>query len=124
MIRTLSCHCGKIRLECNAGLGKVGECNCSTCARAGYLSWRVKHDEVRLATPRAGLSTYVWRFADCGLHFCSTCGTAMCRTGHDNYFTLNARCLDGVDIFTLDIERYDGRGDIPGGDDVPLLAEG
>jgi len=122
MIRTLSCHCGRVRLECNAELGRVGECNCNTCRRAGYLSWRVRHDQVRLATPSVGLSTYVWRFVDCGLHFCSTCGTAMCRTGDDNYFTLNARCLDDIDVFDLDVERYDGLTDVPCGD-VPALAD-
>jgi hypothetical protein len=120
MIRTLSCHCGRVRLECNAELGRVGECNCSTCTRAGYLSWSVKHDQVRLTTPHAGLSSYAWRFADEVLFFCPTCGTAMWRTGSDNYFTLNARCLDDVDIFTLAIERYDGRTDIPGGLPPPL----
>jgi hypothetical protein len=120
MIRTLSCHCGKVRLECNAPLGRVVECNCNACARAGYLSWRVKHEQVRLVTPSVGMSSYVWRFADSALFFCPTCGTAMWRTAEDNYFTLNARCLDGVDIFTLDIERYDGLADMPGGLPPPL----
>ncbi|HEY3800906.1 MAG TPA: GFA family protein [Caulobacteraceae bacterium] len=122
MIRTLSCHCGKVRLECNAELGAVGECNCSTCAKHGFLHWKVKHEQVRLATPSSGLSTYVWRFVDEGHHFCTTCGVAICRTGEDNYFSLNARCLDDIDIFTLEIERNDGRTSIPGGA-VPPLSE-
>jgi hypothetical protein len=41
MIRTLSCHCGAIRLECNAPLERLGECNCSTCGRHGFLHWKV-----------------------------------------------------------------------------------
>lgn len=122
MIRTLSCHCGAVRLECNAGLTDLGECNCSTCARYGFIYWKVRHDQVRLATPRTGLSTYVWRFIDNGVHFCKACGVVMARTGEDNYFMLNARCLDGTDIFTLDVGRYDGRTDIPGGH-VPPLAD-
>src|ERR1700730_9823006 len=79
MIRTLSCHCGAIRLETNARLSVVTDCNCSRCARAGMLNWHVDRRKVRLATPRSGLSTYVWRFVDEGLHFCPTCGTAMCK---------------------------------------------
>jgi hypothetical protein len=123
MIRTLSCHCGAVRLECNAELTDLSECNCSTCARYGFIHWKVRHDQVRLATPRSGLSSYVWRFVDNGLHFCKACGVAMARTGEDNYFVINARCLDDVDVFTLDVGRYDGRTDIPGGDNVPLLAD-
>lgn len=120
MIRTLSCHCGRIRLETKAELGVVRECNCSTCAKMGYLSWRVCHDEVRLATPRSGLHTYVWRAIDEGHHFCPTCGVTVSRTGPDGYFTLNARCLDDVDVFELEIERFDGRSLMPGGEVPPL----
>jgi len=120
MIRTLSCHCGRIRLEIKAELGVVRECNCSTCAKMGYLSWRVRHDEVRLVTPRSGLSTYVWRAIDEGHHFCPTCGVTIARTGPDGYFTLNARCLEDVDVFALEVERFDGRSRMPGGEVPPL----
>lgn len=47
MIRTLSCHCGAIRLETNAELGEVTECNCSTCGRHGFLHWKVAPASVR-----------------------------------------------------------------------------
>jgi hypothetical protein len=123
MIRTLSCHCGAIRLEVNAELGVLTECNCSTCARHGFLHWKIKPEQMRLATPRSGLSTYVWRDIDGGHHFCKTCGVPICRTGF-NYLSINARCLDDVDIFTLDIKRYDGRSDMPGGDVPPLIDPG
>jgi hypothetical protein len=123
MIRTLSCHCGDIRLEVNAELDVLTDCNCSTCARHGMLHWRVKPEQVRLATPKRGLSTYVWRFATEGHHFCPICGVAILRTGPD-YLSINARCLDDVDIFTLKVRRYDGRNDIPGGDVPPLADDG
>lgn len=124
MIRTLSCNCGAIRLETNAELSVVTDCNCTSCARAGMLGWQGDRKRVRLASPRAGLSTYVWRFVDEGLHFCPTCGTAMCKTGPDNYFKLNARCIDGIDVHTLLVERYDGLSDMPGGDVLPLTENG
>ena len=119
MIRTLSCHCAAIRLECNAELGEVTECNCSTCGRHGFLHWKVAPAQVRLLSDRAGLSTYVWRAISEGHHFCKTCGTAIARTGPD-YLSLNARCLDDVDVFTLQTRRYDGRADMPGGPMPPL----
>lgn len=120
MIRTLSCHCRAVRLETNAALVGLGECNCSTCARHGFIHWKMRPDQARLATPRSGLSTYVWRFVGEGHHFCSTCGTAIARTG-PNYFSINARCLDGVDVFTLEVARGDGRTRIPGGEVPPLV---
>jgi hypothetical protein len=123
MIRTLSCNCGAIRLETNAELGPVGLGNCTKCARAGMLGWKVDRETVRLATPRSGLSTYVWRFVDEGLHFCPTCGTTMCATGPDGYFVLNAGCIDGLDIHTLTIEKGDCLHTVLAGDVPPLTDE-
>jgi hypothetical protein len=31
----LSCHCGAVRLEVDAELSGLTECNCSICARSG-----------------------------------------------------------------------------------------
>jgi hypothetical protein len=121
MIRTLSCHCGQVRLECNAELGVVTECNCSTCARHGFLHWKVNPRQVRLTTPRTGLSAYVWRAIYEPHLFCSTCGVAICRVSPEGYFSLNARLLEGVDVFTLEVRRYDGLHDMPGGDMPPLV---
>jgi len=41
------------------------------------------------------------------------------RTGF-NYLSVNARLLDDVDVFTLQVRRYDGRTEMPGGDVPPL----
>ena len=54
------------------------------------------------------LSTYLWRDAVGGHHFCPVCGTALMRTGYKTGVSLNARCLEGVDVFELKIGRYDG----------------
>jgi len=69
MIRTLSCHCGAIRLETNADLGELTECNCSTCGRHGFLHWRIKPNQVRLLTTRRVLSTYMGMYALDGTDF-------------------------------------------------------
>ena len=79
---------------------------------------------MRLATPKRGLSTYVWRFVSEGHHFCPTCGVPIARTGPNSYLTINARCLDDVDIHTLDVRRADNRTRIPGGDVPPLTGGG
>lgn len=105
----LSCHCGAIRLEVDAVLTGLQECNCSTCARAGFMHCKVPASAVRLVTQKCRLTTYLWRDADAGHHFCPTCGTAMLRTGYKDRISVNARCLEGVDIFELEVDRYDGR---------------
>jgi hypothetical protein len=112
---TLSCHCGAIKLEVDAEPADLEECNCSTCARSGFLHWKVPVEAVRLLTEKVRLTTYLWRDADGGHHFCPTCGTAMMRTGYRDRITVNARTIVGVDVFTLEISRYDGRNDMPPG---------
>jgi hypothetical protein len=72
-------------------------------------------EAVRLVTQKRRLSTYLWRDLDGGHHFCSTCGTPIFRTGYRDRITVNARCLEGIDIFDLDVSRYDGRNLMPPG---------
>src|SRR5215471_4744564 len=113
---TLSCHCRAIRIEVDADLTELVDCNCSTCARSGFLHWYLPARAVRLLTESRKLSTYVWRSVTDGHHFCPTCGTAIMRTGYkDGSVSINARCLDDVDVFTLKIRRFDGRNVIPPG---------
>jgi len=109
----LSCHCGTIRLEVDAELAGLQECNCSTCARSGFLHRKVPMETVRLVTQKRQLSTYLWRDAAGGHHFCPTCGTAVFRTGYGDRVSVNARCLEGVDVFALEVSRYDGRNLMP-----------
>jgi hypothetical protein len=106
----LSCHCGAIRLEVDAELTGLHECNCSICARSGFMHWKVSVESVRLVTQKRQLSTYLWRDADGG-HFCPTCGTAMLQGPH------LGECSrpEGVDIFGLEVGRYDGRNLMPPG---------
>jgi hypothetical protein len=39
----------------------------------------------------------------------------MLRTGYRDRISVNARCLEGVDIFELEVSRYDGRNLMPPG---------
>jgi hypothetical protein len=111
----ISCHCGQIRLEIAAELGEVVECNCSICARSGFLHWYVAPEQVKLLTEKRQLTTYVWRSATGGQHFCPTCGTAVIRTStqYPPPVSVNARCLEDVDPAGLTIRQFDGRHLIP-----------
>ncbi len=112
----LICHCGSVAIECDAKLKDLRECNCSLCARTGFVHWYVPSQSVRSLTGEDALKNYAWRSVERGHHFCPECGTAMIRTGYDNgIVSLNARCLTGVDIFGFDTERFDGRREMPPG---------
>ena len=113
---SLSCHCQAIRLEVDAPLEDLVECNCSTCRRFGAIHWYVKADAVKLLEESRALSTYAWRFVHEGHHFCPTCGSSVMRTGYpDGVVALNACLIEDVDVFTLDPKRFDGRSKIPPG---------
>jgi hypothetical protein len=114
--RSLSCHCGGICLKVSAELDDLGECNCSTCGRHGFIHWKVPQTAVRLLTESRLASTYLWRDASGGHLFCPTCGVGLLRTGYPgDVVSVNARCLDGIDVFTLNVRRYDGRNKMPPG---------
>jgi hypothetical protein len=112
----LACHCGAIRFEVDAELSGLHECNCSSCRRHGFLHWKVPSKGVTLKTERVRLSAYAWRDLTGAHHFCPTCGTPLIRTGYpDDKVSVNARCIEGIDVFTLEVERCDGRNEMPPG---------
>lgn len=111
---SLSCHCGALRLEVEAELDEVEECNCSTCGRYGFLHWKVEASAVRLLSLKSVVSVYKWRDATGGYEFCATCGVGLLRSGYPNdIVSVNARCIEGVDLFDLQVRRFDGRHEMP-----------
>ena len=112
---TISCHCGRIRIEVDAELREVVECNCSVCTRSGFLHWYVEPDHVRYLSQGQSVSTYWWRSAAGGQHFCSNCGMAVLRTStqYPPPLSVNARCIEGIDLAALNIRQFDGKNAYP-----------
>jgi hypothetical protein len=110
-----SCHCGRIRLEIAGELAEVVACNCSICARSAFLHWYVAPERVTLLSQKERLSTYVWRDVAGGHHFCPTCGIAVIRTStrYPPPMSINARCLEGVEIDSLKLRPFDGKHLLP-----------
>src|SRR4051812_38281963 len=111
---TGGCHCGSVRYEVRLDLAKpVISCNCSMCGRSGTLLTFIPATDFSLLQGEASLSDY--RFNKHVIHhlFCKTCGIkSFARgTGRDGAPTvaINARCLDGVDVSTLNVMPYDGK---------------
>jgi hypothetical protein len=113
--RIISCHCGAVRIEVDAELTDLSECNCSTCARHGFIHWKMPMSALRLLTEKCTLATYLWRDVT-GHQFCPNCGTGLLRAGYpSDRISVNARCIEGIDVFELEVRRYDGRREMPPG---------
>jgi hypothetical protein len=109
---TGSCHCGAVKVEVTAAIDKVVACNCSICSRAGYLLVFVPDDKVKIVG-EADQTDY--QFGKKHIHhtFCATCGvrTVSWGLGSDGSLmrAVNVRCLEGVDVDRLEVQRFDGR---------------
>ena len=119
---TGSCHCGQVRFEVDAEIDHLRSCDCSVCAKRGALNFRVAKGSLRLLTPWEGLSLYQWGSRTAQDYFCKTCGVLPFRRPSDptpqelragvvpfDGWAVNVRCLDGVDIAALPVNRIYGR---------------
>ncbi len=105
------CHCGRVAYEVDGRPDRVSECNCSICTKKGYLHWIVPRENFRLLTPMENLATYTFNTRTAKHHFCPVCGVAsfyIARSDPDK-IDVNARCLDGIELAKLEIDRFDGR---------------
>ncbi len=105
------CHCGRTRFEVDGELTRISECNCSICSKSAFLHWRIEPGQLRMLTPWENLSTYVWGTRRARHYFCPTCGVAPLRNprGDPSKVSVNARCIDGVDLSALALEHIDGK---------------
>ena len=105
------CHCGRIAFEVHDRPERVSECNCSICTKKGYLHWIVPRESFHLMTPAENISTYTFNTGVAKHHFCPNCGAApfyIPRSDPDK-IDVNVRCLDGIELSRLEVERFDGR---------------
>jgi hypothetical protein len=105
------CHCGRVRFRVTASLDRVSECNCSMCAKKGFLHLIVPPQQFQLLSGADALATYEFNTRVAKHHFCRVCGIHsfyVPRSDPDK-IDVNVRCLDGVDPAALPITRFDGR---------------
>ena len=105
-----SCHCGRVQFEIRTELTRVSECNCSICRRKGYLHHMVSPDRFRLLQGEDALASYQFGTGRALHQFCRFCGVASFyrpRANPENYM-INARCIEGVDLDSLERVRFDG----------------
>ena len=108
------CHCGKARFEVTTELGPVVECNCSICERKGLLLAFVPPEQFKLvAGEEKDLTGYQFNKKVIHHLFCPACGVESFATGTTpdgkRMYAINVRCLDGVDLASLQRRPFDGR---------------
>ena len=108
-----SCHCGRVAFEVEGAIESALSCNCSICQRKGSLLWFVPHHRLRLLTPDANASTYMFNKHVIRHRFCPACGIHPFGEGTDpkgnRMAAINIRCLEGVDLTAVPVQAYDGR---------------
>ena len=105
------CHCGRVRYRVTATLDGVTECNCSICAKKGFLHLIVARERFELLRGEDELSTYTFNTGVAKHHFCRHCGIHsfyVPRSDPDK-IDVNVRCLEGVDLATIRPHTFDGR---------------
>jgi hypothetical protein len=112
MIKTYtgSCHCGRVRFEVDADLDHVRVCDCTVCRKRAALNHRVEQSAFRLLTPLDELTVYEWHTRTAKDYFCPTCGILPFRRPRTapELWAVNVRCLDGVDLSAISIQRVYG----------------
>ncbi|HIG23348.1 GFA family protein [Henriciella sp.] len=105
-----SCHCGAIRLQINAPLTEVTDCNCSICRRYGVLWAYYSPRQVRFTAPGA-TDTYMWDDRSIAFHRCATCGCVThwqaADTGRDK-MGVNARLMATDVLSGAKVRHLDG----------------
>jgi hypothetical protein len=104
------CHCGAVAFEVDAPAPlKALDCNCSICRLTGYLHLIVPRARFRLLRGAESLSEYSFNSGTARHLFCRHCGVKsfyVPRSNPDGY-SVNVRCLPGVALGEVDIERFD-----------------
>jgi hypothetical protein len=111
MIYTGKCHCGAVAFEVDAPEKlRVLDCNCSICAKAGFLHLIVPKEEFRLLRGAGNLTTYTFNTGVAKHTFCRTCGMKPFYTprSHPDGVDVNVRCLEPIPDDMV-VERFDGR---------------
>jgi len=105
------CHCGRIRFEVTTNFEQVVDCNCSICAKKGFLHLIVAPEQFRLLSPADAVALYQFNTKTAKHYFCPVCGihSYYIPRSHPDKIDVNVRCLEGVDLQSLVIQPFNGR---------------
>lgn len=104
------CHCRRVRFEVDAPLlPEVIDCNCSICRMTGYLHLIVPASRFRLLWGSDDLAEYRFNTGAARHLSCRRCGikSFYVPRSHPEGVSVNARCLDAVDLRALTVLPFD-----------------
>lgn len=106
------CHCGAVRFEAHVpGHVRLLSCNCSMCAKTGFLHLIVPHDDFRLISGADQLASYRFGTRTAEHLFCRICGVRSFYQprSHPQAWSIDFRSLDEGHDLQANIEDFDGR---------------
>ena len=105
------CHCGRVRFRVRIRRCVALECNCSICAKKGFLHLIVDPEDFELLCGEDALATYTFGTGVAKHRFCATCGVHPFYTprSHPDQIDVNVRCLDPELLARFSVEAFDGR---------------
>ena len=106
------CHCGAVRfsVQCPDAV-EIEDCNCSICAKTGFLHLIAPRARFRLLLGDDMLTTYRFNTGVAEHKFCRVCGVKpfyIPRSNPDGV-DVNVRALDDGHGLTLTVVAFDGR---------------
>jgi centromere protein V len=132
MRHTGGCHCGRVRFELFAPAElEVSDCNCSICAKSGFLHLIVPRAQFQLLSGAEQLTSYQFNTGVARHLFCAVCGVKSFYVprSHPDGYSINARCLDPGTYTSMHVTPFDGRnweraiGGLPGEADAGVTAQ-
>ncbi|HWA89259.1 MAG TPA: GFA family protein [Rhizomicrobium sp.] len=106
------CHCGAVSFEVRTRPEiELVDCNCSMCAKTGYLHLIVAKKDFRLVRGDAAITTYTFNTGAAKHMFCSICGikSFYVPRSHPDGYSVNFRCLDASEFASVFTTEFDGK---------------
>ncbi len=105
------CHCGKVRFEVEApDVIEAERCNCSICAKSGFLHLIVPRSRFRLVTGENSITTYRFNTGVAEHMFCRICGIKSFYVPRSNPdgIDVNVNCLEPQPA-SVRVVEFDGK---------------
>jgi hypothetical protein len=114
---TGACHCGAVKFEVEADLDTIIECNCTHCWSKGLNLAFAPRSAFRFVEGEDRLSEYRFNKHAIEHRFCQTCGVQPFGFGDDPKtgaptVAVNVRILQGVEPWSYETYRFDGRSQL------------
>jgi hypothetical protein len=104
------CHCGAVRFRVLVEGHEALDCNCSICAKKGFLHHIVPLDRFTLLSGEGDLACYTFNTRVARHTFCRVCGVHPFYTprSHPCGVDVNVRCLDGDACARFEVRPFNG----------------